>query len=307
MMNKEIVLGTRGSKLALFQTNLVLNKLKKLFPKLSFSLKIIVTKGDAFLKEPLESSIEKGFFVKEIQENLVNRKIDIAVHSLKDLPVNYTDNLCLAAILERGDHRDSFISSNKIPFEKLPENSEIATSSNRRRAQILKMNPKIKVISIRGNIDTRIKKLDSGYCDGIVLASAGLQRLQMLNRVSNYFNDDEMLNAPAQGAIAVETRNYGEIKELVSKLDHQNTRLCVSQERIFLKTLMGGCTSPIGAYAKIEQNTITLKGSVLSLDGKRSITKEVKREYNNSDIGVDLAHSILNSGGDSILADTRSK
>ena len=129
----------------------------------------------------------------------------------------------------------------------------------------------------------------------------------MLNRVSNYFNDDEMLNAPAQGAIAVETRNSGEIKELVSKLDHQNTRLCVSQERIFLKTLMGGCTSPIGAYAKIEQNTITLKGSVLSLDGKRSITKELKREYNNSDIGVDLAHSILNSGGDSILADTRSK
>ncbi len=306
-MNKEIVLGTRGSKLALFQSTLVLNKLKKLFPKLSFSLKTIVTKGDRFLREPLESSIEKGFFVKEIQENLVNRKIDIAVHSLKDLPVNDTDNLCLAAILERGDHRDSFISSNNIPFEKLPNYSVVATSSNRRRAQILKMNSKIKVISIRGNIDTRIKKLDNGYSDGIVLASAGLQRLQILNRVSNYFKDDEMLNAPAQGAIAVETRNSGEIKELVSKLDHQNTRLCVSQERIFLKTLMGGCTSPIGAYAEINKNAISLKGSVLSLDGMKSITKELKREYNNSDIGVDLAYFILNNGGDEILANTRSK
>ena len=116
-----------------------------------------------------------------------------------------------------------------------------------------------------------------------------------------------MLNAPAQGAIAVETRNSGKIKELISKLDDLKTRLCVSQERLFLKTLMGGCTSPIGAYAKIEKNIMTLKGSILSLDGKRSITKELKREYNNSDIGVDLAHSILNSGGDSILADSRSK
>ena len=129
----------------------------------------------------------------------------------------------------------------------------------------------------------------------------------MSNRVSNYFNEEEMLNAPAQGAIAVETRNSGKIKELISKLDDLKTRLCVSQERLFLKTLMGGCTSPIGAYAKIEKNIMTLKGSILSLDGKRSITKELKREYNNSDIGVDLAHSILNSGGDSILADTRSK
>ena len=184
---------------------------------------------------------------------------------------------------------------------------KIGSSSKRRELQLKKINSNISVINIRGNIDTRIKKLDSGYCDGIVLASAGLERLQISSRVSNYFNEEEMLNAPAQGAIAVETRNSGKIKELISKLDHLNTRLCVSQERLFLKTLMGGCTSPIGAYAKIEKNTITLKGSILSLDGKKSITKELKREYNNSNIGVDLAHSILNSGGHNILADSRSK
>ena len=305
-MSREIILGTRGSKLALYQTNQVLKKLQIQYPDHNFKLKKIITKGDKCLDESLESSIEKGFFVKEIQESLIKGEIDIAVHSLKDLPVDTHPDLFNAAILKRADHRDSFLSKNNIPFEKLRPNSVVATSSNRRRAQVLRLNPKLNVISIRGNIDTRINKLDNGYCDGLILAAAALQRLKFLNRISNYFSEAQMLNAPGQGAIAVETRNEGEIKDMVSVLDHKNTRLCIAQERMFLKTLRGGCTSPIGAYCKIENNVVTIKGTVLSLNGKKSITNELNMEYTtNVNIGVDLAHSILNSGGDKILGETR--
>ncbi len=307
MKSRKIILGTRGSKLALFQTNLVLKKLQKLYPNYSFDLKKILTKGDKLLNEPLESSIEKGFFVKEIQNSLLKGEIDIAVHSLKDLPVDNLTKLVNAAILKRSDHRDCFVSNNKIPFQKIKLNSTIATSSNRRKAQLLKLNPTLKVISIRGNIDTRLKKLNNGYCDGLVLAAAGLERLKLRNRVSNYFNEEQMLNAPGQGAIAIETRTEGSVKDIVLSLDHENTRNCVYHERLFLKTLKGGCTSPIGAYCKIENNFITLKGTVLSMNGMESITKEIKTEYtNNVNIGIDLAHMILNSGGDKILAETKS-
>lgn len=306
-MNSDIILGTRGSKLAMYQTTLVLNKLQTLFPDKNFKLKKIVTQGDKFLSEPLESSIEKGFFVKEIQDFLLKGEIDIAVHSLKDLPVDSHPDLINTAILKRSDHRDSFLSIDQIPFQDIKPNSTIATSSNRRRAQILKLNPTLKVISIRGNIDTRLKKLDNGYCDGLVLAAAGLERLKLKDRVSNFFKEEQMLNAPGQGAIVIETRNEGAVKDLVLSLDHENTRNCVYHERLFLKTLEGGCTSPIGAYCKIENDLITLKGTVLSMDGKESITKELKTEYNSSvNIGIDLANLILNSGGDKILAETRS-
>ena len=306
-MNSDIILGTRGSKLAMYQTTLVLNKLQNLFPDKNFKLKKIVTQGDKFLSEPLESSIEKGFFVKEIQDFLLNGEIDIAVHSLKDLPVDSHPDLINTAILKRSDHRDSFLSIDQIPFQDIKPNSTIATSSNRRRAQILKLNPTLKVISIRGNIDTRLKKLDNGYCDGLVLAAAGLERLKLKDRVSNFFKEEQMLNAPGQGAIAIETRNEGAVKDMVLSLDHENTRNCVYHERLFLKTLEGGCTSPIGAYCKIENDLITLKGTVLSMDGKESITKELIKEYNSSvNIGIDLANLILNSGGDKILAETRS-
>ena len=305
-MSREIILGTRGSKLALYQTNQVLKKLQIQYPNHNFKLKKIITKGDKCLDESLESSIEKGFFVKEIQESLIRGEVDIAVHSLKDLPVDTHPDLFNAAILKRADHRDSFLSKNNIPFEKLNPNSVVATSSNRRRAQVLRLNPKLNVISIRGNIDTRINKLDNGYCDGLIIAAAALQRLKFLNRISNYFSEAQMLNAPGQGAIAVETRNEGEIKDMVSVLDHKNTRLCIAQERMFLKTLRGGCTSPIGAYCKIENNVVTIKGTVLSLNGKKSITNELNMEYTtNVNIGVDLARSILNSGGDKILGETR--
>ena len=306
-MNSDIILGTRGSKLAMYQTTLVLNKLQNLFPDRNFKLKKIVTQGDKFLSEPLESSIEKGFFVKEIQDFLLKGEIDIAVHSLKDLPVDSHPDLINTAILKRSDHRDSFLSIDQIPFQDIKPNSIIATSSNRRRAQILKLNPTLKVISIRGNIDTRLKKLDNGYCDGLVLAAAGLERLKLKDRVSNFFKEEQMLNAPGQGAIAIETRNEGAVKDMVLSLDHENTRNCVYHERLFLKTLEGGCTSPIGAYCKIENDLITIKGTVLSLSGKESITKELKKEYNSSvNIGIDLANLILNSGGDKILAETRS-
>ena len=307
MMSKEIILGTRGSKLALFQTNLVLKKLQNLFPECLFKLKKIITKGDKDLASPLETSIEKGFFVKEIQENLIEGKIDIAVHSLKDLPVDTHPSLSISAILRRGDHRDCFISKDNTPFEMLPSKSVIATSSNRRRAQILHLNPLLKVVSVRGNIDTRINKMIDGYCDGLVLASVALERLQISNFSPDFFDGNQMLNAPGQGAVAVETRSRGDIKDMVKMLDHIKTRYCVDQERLFLKTLKGGCTSPIASYCSIEGDKINLKGTVLSLNGQEIITKELESEYNsNVNVGINLASSILKDGGERILADSRS-
>tara|TARA_B100001113_G_scaffold232340_1_gene190879 strand:+ start:199 stop:1119 length:921 start_codon:yes stop_codon:yes gene_type:complete len=306
MKKNEIIIGTRASKLALFQSNLVLNRLKEYFPKATFKLKEIKTKGDLLLNQNIESSIEKGFFVREIQKKLLDRKIDIAVHSMKDLPVDQIKGLKISAILKRDNHRDAFLSKDGKSIYEMPHLSTIATSSNRRKSLLLKLNPKIKVISIRGNIDTRISKMKQGYCNGLVLAAAGLERLSLNKEITNYFNSKEMLCAPAQGAIAVEIRDDNELYPMTSSLNHKTTSICVNQEREFLKHLKGGCTAPIGAYAKIKDGLMIIKGIVSSMDGKESITDQIKTSFKKSDnLGVQLAESILSKGGEGILSKIR--
>jgi len=302
----EIIIGTRVSKLALFQSNLVLNQLKKSFPKILFKLKEIKTKGDFLLNQNIESSIEKGFFVREIQKKLLDKEIDIAVHSMKDLPVEKIKGLQISAILKRGNHRDAFLSRDGMSIYEMSHLSTVATSSNRRKSQLLRINPEINVISIRGNIDTRISKMKKGYCDGLVLAGAGIERLSLNKEITNYFNSKEMLCAPAQGAIAVEIRDDNELYQMTSSLNDQTTSICVNQEREFLKYLKGGCTAPIGAYAEIKNDSMMLKGIVSSLDGKESITDQIKISYNESNnLGVQLAKRILNKGGEQILSKIR--
>ncbi len=306
MKMNEIIIGTRASKLALFQSNLVLSQLKKSFQKFTFKLKEIKTKGDVLLDQNIESSIEKGFFVREIQKKLLNGEIDIAVHSMKDLPVDQVKGLKISAILKRDNHRDAFLSIDGKPMHEMPPFSIIATSSNRRRSLLLRLNPKIKVISIRGNIDTRISKMKKGYCDGLVLAAAGLERLSLNKEISNYFSSKQMLCAPAQGAIAVEIRDDNELYQMTSSLNHKITSVCVNQEREFLKYLKGGCTAPIGSYAKIKDDFMIIKGIVSSMDGKESIIDQIKSSYKKSDdLGVQLAKRILGNGGDKILSKIR--
>ena len=304
MKNNKILIGTRSSKLALYQSKLVQSKLEELYPNLSFILKKIKTKGDKLINEPLESSIEKGFFVKEIQQSLLNNDIDIAVHSLKDLPVDVPNGLKLTAILKRGNHRDSLLARYNVDIYDQTKPLVIATSSNRRKSQLLRLNPSLKVKSIRGNIDTRISKMNDGYCDALVVATAALERLGISDKIFLNFSSSQMISAPAQGAIAVETRAGDKLGELIKKLDHQTTRICVNQERLFLKTLKGGCTAPIGAHSTIHDNNIIMKVIVSSLDGKKFITKELKSEYiSTTKIGLDLANLVLKSGGREILSE----
>ena len=302
MKNKTLI-GTRESKLALYQSNLVIKKLSSLYPNISFEIKKIKTKGDILLNHNIESSIDKGFFVKEIQQKLLNKEIDIAIHSLKDLPVDDVSGLEISAILKRDNHKDAFLSNNNFTISKIKKNAVIATSSNRRKSQLLRLNPKFNIISIRGNVDTRISKMRNGYCDGLVLAAAALERLNLKDNIANYFDSDEMLSAPGQGAIAIESRKNDKINQLLSNLNHEETSLCIKQERSFLKYLEGGCTAPIGAYAKIKNEKLILKGIVSTFDGKTSVFNKISSNVNSSsDLGIKLAQLILNNGGKKVLS-----
>ena len=251
-MTNKIIVGTRDSKLALTQANKVITKLNSIYPDLEFKTLKVKTKGDILENHPIESFIGKGFFVKEIQEMLLAKKIDIAVHSLKDLPVDPIPGLELSAILERDDPRDALILSSKFKSKIGLNNLTICTSSNRRKSQLLRIYPNVIIKSIRGNVDTRLKKMEDGYCDGIIISAAALFRLGLVDKISHTFENNEIISAPGQGAIALETREDNiKIKKIVTSINHKNTSLCVNVERSFLKELEGGCTAPIGAFAEV--------------------------------------------------------
>ena len=302
-MKNKILIGSRESKLALYQSNLVIKKLSSLYPDILFEIKKIKTKGDILLNHNIESSIDKGFFVKEIQQKLLNKEIDIAIHSLKDLPVDSIAGLEIPAILKRDNHKDAFLSNENLSISKIKKNAVIATSSNRRKSQLLRLNPEFNIISIRGNVDTRISKMKSGYCDGLVLAAAALERLNLKDNIANYFDSDEMLSAPGQGAIAIESRKNDKTNFLLSPLNHKETYQCIKQEREFLKYLEGGCTAPIGAYAKIQNQKLILEGIVSTFDGRTSIYKKITSDLDSSsNLGIELAKVILKNGGKEVLS-----
>ena len=302
-MIKSIKIGTRSSKLALYQSNLVKEKLSIFYPNLNISLVEIKTKGDKIQDRNLDRSIDKGFFVKEIQDQLKNGKIDIAVHSLKDLPVENYQNDFASVILKRGTHNDVFISRNKKKLSDFDHTLKIGTSSLRRKAQLLSINSNLRVDDIRGNVDTRISKMLESKYDGLVMAAAGIERLGLQEYITEYFDTEQMLPAPGQGAISVEVKkNNNEIIDLISKINDDETNLTTHYERSFMNELGGGCNSPIGAYSFISNKKKKITGSILSLDGKKVYKNSLEMDINNdSNIGKLLAYKLIESGADKLL------
>ncbi len=256
-----ITIGSRKSLLAMTQAEIVAASLNKTFPNYKFIIKKIVTRGDRLKKWPAEQV--KGLFVKEIEEALIANKIDLAVHSMKDMPVDMPAELELGAITKRADSRDVLISNSGQGLKDLPKSSCIGTSSPRRRAQLLLYRPDLKVIDIRGNLDTRLKKLKSKKYDAIVIAAAGIIRLGWEDLITEYIKDAIILPAPGQGVLGIQIRKQDKkIRSIVGKLDHLSSRIRVTAEREFLKSMGGGCRVPIGAVAKIKANTLRLKAIV---------------------------------------------
>lgn len=307
-MMRKIVIGTRGSKLALWQTEFVKGKLSQIFPELEFEIRIIKTKGDKILDSPLSKIGDKGIFTREIEVQLLNREIDIAVHSLKDLPTKLPDGLIIGAVTEREDVRDVLISKNNLKLTELPQNSIIATGSLRRKAQLLHLRSDFQFVDLRGNIDTRFKKFDESNWNGMVLAYAGVKRMNYTDRVSEIISTDFILPAVGQGAIAVEIRESDEkIFELVRKINHQETELATRAERALLKYLEGGCQIPIGAFAFVSNGKIKLSAMVSNFDGSFLVRDSIEDDVNENveELGFKLAEKLLEQGASKILDEIR--
>ena len=303
---QKITIGTRGSLLALWQTNWVKTQLEKLHPGIEVDIKVISTKGDRVLDVSLPKLGEqgKGLFTKELEDALFEHHADLAVHSLKDLPTELPAGLQIGAICEREDVRDALVARGGIrSFGKLPERALIGTSSLRRQAQLLAARPDLAVRPIRGNVDTRLRKLDEGTYDGIVLAAAGLHRLGHADRITEHLSEELMVPAVGQGALAIETRaDDAAIDEIIRALDHEATRLACRAERAFLKGLGGGCLVPIAAHATIESGVMTVIGLVASPDGSDSLrTRQSGPSVDAEAIGRLLADELLSRGADRIL------
>ena len=300
-----INIGTRGSKLAIHQTKIVLKKISELYPNIKLNTKVIKTKGDILIDQDLTKVLDKGFFTSEIQEALYANEIDLAVHSLKDLPTTISEKSKIVAILKREDHRDVFVSNHKTPLNYFDNYKKIGTSSLRRKSQLLSINKNLKILPIRGNVDTRIQKMLDGNYDGLVMAAAGVKRLGLEKHITEFFDLDTMLTAPGQGAIAIEIRDSDdELKELLSKLNHDETNMCVSAERSFLKTLGGGCHVPFAAFACIKNEKMKINAFVGSLDGELTIKDCISgNKENYLRLGEEIAQRILVSGGEEIIND----
>ena len=305
-MKSELIIGTRSSKLALWQTQYIKDELKKIFPDLEINLKEIKTKGDHITDVALSKVGGKGLFTKEIEDALLNKEIDLAVHSLKDLPTKLPDGLKIGAVLKREKPHDVLISRGQTPsFRGLTPSSKIGTSSLRRTAQLKALRNDLKYLDLRGNLDTRIKKLEEGQYDAIVLAYAGIKRLGFEDKITEHFNPKEILPAVGQGVLAIEIREDGkDIEDIILKLNNNETYLASIAERKFLETLQGGCQVPIGAYSEIEGNKITLYGMIASLDGKRILKDNVSSnlvKYDCLNLGKELGKRLLDNGGKEVL------
>ena len=300
---KFIRIGTRGSKLALWQANWVKQTIEAKHSHLSVEIQIIKTKGDKILDVPLAKIGGKGLFVKEIEEALLDSRIDIAVHSMKDMPGDIPAGLCIGAVPERENPFDVLISGQGLCLKDLKSGARIGTSSLRRSAQLFHVRPDLNIVPLRGNLDTRLKKLDGHDLDGIILAAAGVRRLGLEDRITEYLVEDLMLPAAGQGALCIEIRdNDAMTSDAVAGLDHSPTRRVVLGERAFLHRLQGGCQVPIAAHGKIDGATITLRGLVASLDGKNIIRDSISgSEAQAESMGIQLAERLLSKGADRLL------
>jgi hydroxymethylbilane synthase len=299
------VVGSRRSQLALTQTHWVISQLKEMDKDAAFSVKEIVTKGDRILDVVLSKVGGKGLFVKEIEQALIEGEIDFAVHSMKDMPAELPEGLAIACVPKRVDPRDVFISRDGRRLEELPEGAVVGTSSLRRQAQLLAYRPDLKIVPLRGNIDTRLRRIDEENLDGIVLAAAGLERMGWSDKISQILPLEISLPAVGQGALGIECRMDDErVMKLLKAFNHSPTEKAVAAERAFLHRLEGGCQVPIAAYAEIEGDKVRLTGMVARPDGSTLIKDSLTGE-NPIELGQSLAERLIELGAEEILAQVR--
>jgi len=303
VMKRTVKIGTRGSKLALWQANWVKSALEDQHPSPTVELDIIKTKGDKILDVPLAKVGGKGLFVKEIEDALLSGRVDLAVHSMKDMPAEIPDGLCIGAIPERETPQDVLISKNGLSLSELGSGAHVGTSSLRRGSQILHARPDLVIKPLRGNLDTRLLKLETEDLDAVVLAAAGVKRLGLESKITEYLDETVMLPAVGQGALCIEIReNDPEVEPLVAALEHPHTRTVVMGERAFLTRLEGGCQVPMAAHGKVEGNVFTIKGLVATLDGKTVIKDTLSGPADSSEtIGLDLAERLISMGAQKII------
>jgi hydroxymethylbilane synthase len=298
-----IIIGSRGSALALAQTGWVRAQILSRFPGAEVTVKVIKTSADSNPTASIRAASSVGVFVKELEKALMEKEIDIAVHSMKDLPTAIPSALRIAAVPEREDARDAFIAEKITSLSELPPGSIVGTGSIRRQAQLLALRPDLRIMDIRGNVDTRLKKLRNGAYDAVVLACAGLKRLGLQNRISAPLDLAQMLPAPGQGALALEVRDDDvESTRAVSALNHSPTATAISAERQFLHQMGGGCNVPVAVYARMNPNGVEIEGLVASPDGRRIIRDSLLQNAEMADeAAVVLADRILRAGGREIL------
>ena len=296
-------IGTRGSKLALRQSEWVKEKIEAEHPDLRVELIRIKTTGDKILDSPLSLIGGKGLFVKEIEDALLTQRVDLAVHSMKDVPAELPDRLFLSAFPEREDPADALISAAGQTLKQLPKGARIGTSSLRRGAQLLHIRPDLRLVPLRGNVDTRLRKLESGDFHAIILATAGLRRLGLSGRITETISFDEVLPAVGQGALGLEVRRDDEqTVNLLAFLDHEPTKIAVSAERAFLKELEGGCQVPIAGLARLDGTRLHFEGMVAALDGTRLFKEAtIGTRDQAQEIGIASARKLLASGADKVL------
>lgn len=302
-MKNLLRIGTRGSQLALWQAHWVQQAIEGQWPEVKTELTIIKTTGDKITDVPLAKVGGKGLFVKEIEEALMDGRIDLAVHSMKDMPAELPHGLSISAVPERENPLDALISNNNISLDQLPPDARVGTSSLRRASQLLHRRPDLNIRPLRGNLDTRLKKLAGGDLDAIVLATAGLKRLGLGNLITSVLDPDIMLPAVGQGALCIESRTHdSRTSQIVTSLDHAATHLAVMAERAFLHRLEGGCQVPIAAFATLEKEQLELTGLVAEVDGSILIQEAVSGPCDEAvSLGIDLAKKLIARGAGDIL------
>ena len=308
-MSNPVRIGTRGSKLALYQAFRVKEELEAQFPAKNLEIVIIKTKGDKILDVALSKIGDKGLFTKELEVALFANEIDMAVHSLKDLPTTFPEGTKLGAVLKRGETRDAFVSVDGRKLHEMTAEDVVATSSLRRKAQLLKKYPTLKIVDIRGNVNTRIRKMQEGYCSAMVMAAAGLQRLDMGEHITEIIDLDEMIPACGQGAIAIEIKdNDPDIENIISAINDRETLITTNAERAFLKTLEGGCQIPVGSHSKVEGDTFTITGFISSIDGLNFMKETAQGKVDDAEqLSIEIAKKIYDRGGKQILDQVRTE
>lgn len=305
MAARTLKIATRKSPLALWQANFVKDRLEALYPELQVELVPMSTQGDKILDTPLAKVGGKGLFVKELETAMLEGRADIAVHSMKDVPVEFPEGLGLHTICEREDPRDAFVSNRFGQIDELPQGAVVGTSSLRRQCQLRAARPDLVIRDLRGNVNTRLAKLDAGEYDAIILAAAGLKRLEMAHRITAFIEPEQSLPANGQGAVGIECRlDDHELHALLAPLEHPETRIRVLTERAMNRALQGGCQVPIGAYALVQGEEVWLRGLVGSPDGSRVIRDEIRGLLADGEaLGHTLAQRLLADGADVILAE----